>query len=448
MYFIRQFSFVSLTRKAARIDMSTHTPSYASVDARRQFVPGGLANTHPIFVARAEGTRIWDVNGKEYLDFTSGIGVLNTGHRHPAVVRAVHEQLDRLTHTCFQVAMYEPYVELAARLCRLVGGADGAAWKTVLFTTGAEATENAVKIARAHTKRSGVVAFDGGFHGRTMLALTMTASSAAYRQNFGPFAAGVYHAPFPDEYHGVTMDRAVAALEHLFATQVTPDQVAAVIVEPQLGEGGFIPAPPAFLQHLRALTARHGIVLIVDEVQTGFGRTGRMFAYEYAAIEPDLVTIAKSLAGGLPLSAVAGRTAMMDAPLAGGLGGTYAGNPLACAAALAVLDVFETEGIVERAERLGAQLREGLQRIASRVPAIGDVRGLGCMLAIELVTDRATKKPDADRAQRVIDRARDGGLLLLKCGPEKNVVRLLPPLVATADEAARALDILEAALGS
>jgi 4-aminobutyrate aminotransferase/(S)-3-amino-2-methylpropionate transaminase len=427
--------------------MKIDTTPYASVEARRQFVPVGLANTHPIFVARAEGTRVWDVNGKEYLDFTSGIGVLNTGHRHPAVMRAVHEQLDRLTHTCFQVAMYEPYVELAARLGRLVGGAAAdTAWKTVLFTTGAEATENAVKIARAHTKRSGVIAFDGGFHGRTMLALTMTASSAAYRQNFGPFAAGVYHTPFPDDYHGVTTDRAVAALDHLFATQVTPDQVAAVIIEPQLGEGGFIPAPIAFLQHLRGLTARHGIVLILDEVQTGFGRTGRMFAYEHAAIDPDLVTMAKSLAGGLPLSAVVGRSAMMDAPLAGGLGGTYAGNPLACAAALAVLDVFEAERIVDGAVRLGAQLREGLHRLASRVPAIGDVRGLGCMLAIELVKDRTTKEPDADRAQRVIDRAREGGLLLLKCGPEKNVVRLLPPLNATADDAARALDILEGAL--
>jgi 4-aminobutyrate aminotransferase/(S)-3-amino-2-methylpropionate transaminase len=287
--------------------------AYATVAAREHYVPRGLGNTHAIFVARAEGTRVWDVDGKEYLDFTSGIGVLNTGHRHPRVVRAVHEQVDRLMHTCFQVAMYEPYVELAARLCGLAGG--DAPQKAILFTTGAEAIENAVKIARAYTKRPAVVAFSGGFHGRTLLALTMTASSPAYRQNFGPFAPDIYHAPFPDEYHGWTAEAAIDALEHLFSTQLTPDQVAAVVIEPELGEGGFVPAPAAFMQRLRALTVRHGIVFIADEVQSGFGRTGKMFGYQHAGIEPDLIAIAKSLASGLPLSAVVGKAAIMDAPL-------------------------------------------------------------------------------------------------------------------------------------
>ena len=330
---------------------------YGSIGARERHVPRGLANTHPIFVERAEGTRIWDTAGKEYLDFTSGIGVLNTGHRHPAVVRAVRDQLDRLMHTCFQVTMYEPYVELAARLSALVGSAD--THKAVLFTTGAEAIENAVKIARAHTRRSGVIAFSGGFHGRSLLALTMTASSPAYRQNFGPFAADVYHAPYPDEYRGWTTARAIEALEELFSTEVMPEQIAAVVIEPELGEGGFIPAPAPFMQQLRAITRRHGIVLVADEVQSGFGRTGRMFGYQHAGIEPDLVVMAKSLAAGLPLSAVAGTAAIMDAPLPGGLGGTYGGNPLACASALAVLDIFDAEGLVARAAAIGEEIRAG-----------------------------------------------------------------------------------------
>ena len=418
------------------------TDSYASIAARERYVPRGLANTHAIFIERAEGTRVWDVGGKEYLDFTSGIGVLNTGHRHPHVVRAVHEQLDRLMHTCFQVTMYEPYVELAARLCALVGDAH----KAVLFTTGAEAIENAVKIARAYTKRSAVVAFSGGFHGRTLLALTMTASSPAYRQNFGPFAADVYHAPYPDEYRGWTAAGAIAALEELFSTEIMPEHVAAVVIEPELGEGGFIPAPAAFLQRLRALTLRHGIVLVADEVQSGFGRTGKMFGYQHAGVEPDLVVMAKSLGAGLPLSAVVGKAAIMDAPLAGGLGGTYGGNPLACAAALAVLDVFEAEGLAARGAAIGTQIRSALLRLQARVPQIGDVRGLGAMLAMEFVVDPASKAPDADLAQRVIDRARDRGLLLLKCGPHKNVVRLLPPLTATDDEIGSGLGTLEAAV--
>jgi 4-aminobutyrate aminotransferase/(S)-3-amino-2-methylpropionate transaminase len=419
-----------------------NTDMYASVAARERHVPRGLANTHAIFVTRAEGTRVWDAAGREYLDFTSGIGVLNTGHRHPRVVRAVRDQLDRLMHTCFQVTMYEPYVELAARLCALVGDAH----KAVLFTTGAEGIENAVKIARAHTKRSAVVAFSGGFHGRTLLALTMTASSPGYRQNFGPFASDVYHAPFPDAYRGWTTGKAIDALEELFSTEVMPEQVAAVVIEPELGEGGFVPAPPEFLQRLRAITQRHGIVFVADEVQSGFGRTGKMFGYQHAGIEPDLVVMAKSLAAGLPLSAVVGKAAIMDAPAPGGLGGTYGGNPLACASALAVLDVFEEEGLVARAAAIGDQIRGALLRLQARVPQIGDVRGIGAMLAIEMVADPATKQPDADMAQRVIDKARDRGLLLLKCGPHKNVVRLLPPLTASSEELASGLAMLDSAV--
>jgi 4-aminobutyrate aminotransferase/(S)-3-amino-2-methylpropionate transaminase len=423
--------------------MTTAKPhAYDSVAARDQYIPRGLANTHAIFVARAEGSRIWDVDGREYLDFTSGIGVLNTGHRHPRVVAAVREQLDRLMHTCFQITMYEPYVELAARLCQLIGGGDGSTHKTVLFTTGTEAAENAVKIARAHTGRSAVVAFSGGFHGRTLLSLTMTSSSPSYRQNFGPFAPEVYHAPYPDEYRGWTTDRAIEALEHLFHSEVTPSSVAAVIIEPQLGEGGFVTAPPEFLRRLRDLTAKHGILMICDEVQSGFGRTGRMFGYQHAGIEPDLVMLAKSLADGLPLSAVTGRAQIMDAPAPGGLGGTYAGNPLSCAAALAVLEVFEDERLAERAVALGDQLRTALVEMQARAPRIGDVRGLGSMLAIELVKDRATKEPDADEADRIVAGCRRAGLLLLKCGPYKNVVRFLPPLTTSSQEMAKGIEIL------
>ena len=420
--------------------------SYASVAARERYVPRGLANTHSIFVARAEGTRVWDAGGKEYLDFTSGIGVLNTGHRHPRVVRAVHEQIERVMHTCFQVAMYEPYVELAARLCALVGDSPQEPYKAVLFTTGTEAIENAIKVARAYTKRPAVVAFSGGFHGRTLLSLTMTSSSPAYRQNFGPFAPDIHHTPFPDEYRGWTTDTALEALDELFDTRVVPDQVAAILIEPQQGEGGFVPAPAAFLRRLRTLTERLGIVFIADEIQSGFGRTGKMFGYQHAAIEPDVIAMAKSLAAGMPLSAVVGKAAIMDAPLAGGLGGTYAGNPLACAAAIAVLDIFEAEALAERAVQLGAEIRAVLVRLQARVPSIGDVRGLGCMLAMEFVKDRSTKEPDADVASRVVETARDHGLLLLKCGPHKNVVRLLPPLTATPEEIARGLEILDQAV--
>lgn len=414
---------------------------YATVDAREHYVPRGISSTHPIFIARAEGTRVWDVDGTEYLDFTSGISVLNTGHRHPRVVRAVHEQLDRVMHTCFQVAMYEPYIELAERLNALIATGSGE-MKTLFLTTGAEATENAVKISRAYTNRPAIVAFTGGFHGRTLLGMTLTAAGHSYRQNFGPFASDIYHSPFPYEYRGWTADKALDALQELFDTRVPVDRVAAVIFEPQLGEGGFVPAPPAFVTAIREITARHGIVLIADEIQTGFGRTGRMFAYQHYGIEPDLVMMAKSLAAGLPLSAVVGKAEIMDAPAPGGLGGTYAGNPLACAAGLAVLDVFDDERLLDRAERLGSRIGTHLRTLQQRFPQIGDVRGLGAMQAIEIVKDAATKEPDAALAQRVVDAARERGLLVIRCGPMKNVIRVLVPLTVAADDLDRGFTIL------
>ena len=414
---------------------------FATAALRAQHVARGVAETHPFFVARAEGTRVWDTEGREYLDFIGGIGVLNTGHRHPRVVEAAKRQLDTLMHTCFQVASYDGYVELAARLNALVAGGPN---KTLLLSTGVEATENAVKIARAHTNRPGVVAFNGGFHGRTLLGLSLTASSTGYRQNFGPFASEVYHTPFPYEYRGWTSAQALQALQYLFDARVPAAQVAAIIIEPQLGEGGFVPAPLEFMRELRRVCTAHGIVLIVDEIQTGFGRTAKMFAYEHYGIEPDLVTLAKSLGGGLPLSAVVGKAAIMDAPLPGGLGGTYAGNPVACAAALAVLDVFENEHVLEQAARQAAQTAGALQALARAHPQVGDVRGLGAMMAIEIVHP-ADRSPDMASAGKVVDVARSRGLLLLKSGTYKNVIRLLPPLTTPPDELTRGLDILAGA---
>jgi 4-aminobutyrate aminotransferase/(S)-3-amino-2-methylpropionate transaminase len=415
---------------------------------RAAHVPRGVLTAHPLFVARARGAHVWDEDGRRYIDFVGGIGVLNVGHNHPRVVAAVRAQLDTVTHAGFQVAGTAPYVALAARLNRLVGAAVpwGTPTKSLFLTTGAEAVENAVKIARAHTGRPGIVAFRGGFHGRTLLGVSLTGFAQPYRQNFGPFAPEIFHSPYPDVYRGVSAEAALAALDELFATEIAPDRVAAILVEAVQGDGGFIPAPPAFMQGLRALTERHGIVLIVDEIQTGFGRTGRMFGFEHSGIAPDLVTVAKSLAGGFPLSGVVGRAAIMDAPAPGGLGGTYGGNAVACAAALAVLDAFEHEDLVARGVAIGAQLRAGLLDLQQRYPAIGDVRGLGPMLAMELVADRRTKAPDADAAQRVMDEARTRGLLFIKCGVHRNVVRFLAPLVAAADDVRAALEILDAAL--
>ena len=384
---------------------------------RADHVARGVGNAHPVFVERAEGARIWDVEGREYFDFVGGIGVLNAGHCHPKIVAAVQAQAANLTHSCFQVAMYEPYVRLAEALNRAAPGPSPK--KTLLLTTGAEATENAVKIAREYTRRPAVVAFQYGYHGRTLLALSMTGKNAPYKQHFGPFCSEIYHAPFPNPLRGWSTERALEALRDLFATEVSPDRVAAIIIEPVLGEGGFVPAPPEFLQELRRICDREGIVLICDEVQTGFGRTGTLFACEHAGIEPDLVTVAKSLAGGLPLSAVVGKAEIMAAPGPGGLGGTYAGNPIACAAALATLEIMD-ESFMIRAREVGGQLFEALNSLKARYPQILEVRGLGAMAAMEL--------SEAALCEAIVGAARERGLLLLTAG-KGNVIRILVPLV-------------------
>ena len=411
---------------------------------REQFVPRGLVTAHPLVIDRAQGAELWDVDGKRYLDFVGGIGVLNIGHNHPKVVAAVQAQLQKVSHACFQVVAYQPYLDLAQRLSEMVGGKE--AYKAAFFTSGAEAVENAVKIARAHTNRSAVIAFRGGFHGRTLLGTTLTGMSQPYKQNFGPFAPEVFHTPYPNAYRGVTSEVALNALDELLATQVAPERVAAIIIEPVQGDGGFLTAPPEFLQALRALADKHGIVLILDEIQTGFGRTGTWFGFQHSGIQPDLVTVAKSLAGGLPLSGVVGKAQIMDAPLPGGLGGTYGGNALACAAALAVIDAFEHEQLLARSQVLGERLRKGLLGLQARYPNIGDVRGTGFMLAIELIKTDAARTPDADLNQQVIDAARAGGLLVIKCGVHRNVLRFLAPLVATQAQIDEALQILDAAL--
>ncbi len=412
--------------------------------SRVEHVPRGVGVAHPIVVGSASGATVWDVDGRAYVDFIGGIGVLNVGHNHPKVTQAVRAQLERLSHVAFQVATYEPYVALAEALNRIAPVRGDA--KTLLVTTGAEAVENAVKIARVATGRSAIIAFHHGFHGRTLLGMTLTGKAKGYRQTFGPFAPEVYQSPYPYAYRGWDEARALAAFDDLLLAQVAGDRVAAVLIEPVLGEGGFVPAPAGFLAGLRERADAHGFLLIADEIQSGFGRTGRMFALEHTGVEADLVTMAKSLAGGLPLAAVTGTAALMDAPDPGGLGGTYGGNPLACAAALAVLDVFEREDVLGRAVALGERLRAVLDEAAASYDVIGEVRGLGPMLAIELVHDRTTCRPAPDLAQRVIAAARDRGLLLLSAGMHGNVIRFLAPLLIEDDVLERGLDALRGAL--
>lgn len=428
---------------------ATESRNQALLELRQKVVPHGVSQVHPVVADKALGGKIWDVDGREYLDWVGGIGVLNVGHNHPKVVRAVREQLERFCHTCFQVTAYEPYIRLAEKLCQ---SAPGDFEKKAFFvTTGAEATENAIKIARASTGRSAVIAFRHSFHGRTLMGMTLTGKAQPYRQNFGPFAPEVYHAPYPYEYRGVDTQAALEGLQELFDTEVSPERVAALIIEPQLGEGGFVPAPAEFLRSLRALTQKHGIVLIDDEIQTGIGRTGKFWAIEHAGIEPDLICFAKSIGGGLPIAGVLGRAEIMDAPLPGGLGGTFAGNPLACAAGLAVLEVFAEEGLLERGQRLGGILHEGFRKLQTRFPHIGDVRGLGPMAAIEIVQDPSTKESDPVLTHRVFEAAREQGLLLMKAGMYSNVIRCLVPLVVSEAEVHKGLEILEqsfeAALG-
>ena len=412
----------------------------ALLRARQDNVPRGVGNTHPIFAARAQGAQLWDIDGNEYVDFAGGIGVMNIGHSHPRVLQAVQAQLERFTHTCFQVVMYDTYVRLAERLNHLAPGAFPK--KTIFLTTGAEAVENAVKIARLATGRPGIISFTSSFHGRTLLGMSLTGKATGYKQNFGPFAPEVYHAPFPYAYRGWDSERALAALDDLFHTDITPDRVAGIIIEPVLGEGGFVPAPPEFLHALRRITQDHGIVFIADEIQSGFGRTGKFFAVEHSGVAPDLITIAKSMAGGIPLAGVIGRADLMDAPAPGGLGGTFAGNPLACAAGLAVLDIFEQEKILDRAQQAGEQLQSRLRAMQADLPVIGEVRGLGPMAAIELVRDPHTREPAPEVTDRVVTLARERGVLLIKAGLHGNVVRILAPLVIDDALLDHALDTL------
>jgi len=402
----------------------------AALFARRQAaIPRGVGHSHQIFIARGENAEVWDVEGRRYIDFAGGIAVLNTGHRHPAVIQAVKDQLDQYTHTCFQVLAYEPYVELAERLNAKAPG--DFAKKTLFLTTGAEAVENAIKIARASTGRSGIICFGGGYHGRTLLTLAMTGKVAPYKAGFGPFPAEVFHATFPNALRGVTVDDAIASIESIFKNDIEASRVAAIILEPVQGEGGFNVAPPELFQRLRALCDQHGILLIADEVQTGAGRTGTWFAVEQSGVAPDLITMAKSMAGGFPISAVVGRAEVMDAAAPGGLGGTYAGSPIACAAALAVLDVFDKENLLHRSQDVGALLTANLKAIANRHTCIGDVRGLGAMVAVELFKNGDINQPDADLAKRIATEAAARGLILLTCGTYGNVIRILVPLTAS-----------------
>ena len=411
---------------------------------RERYVPRGLTTTHPVVADHAQGSELWDAAGKRYIDFAGGIGVMNVGHNHPRVMEAVRAQLDRVTHTAFQVVTHESYLRLAQRLCEVAPG-EGPK-KAVFFSTGAEAVENAVKIARAHTGRPAVISFTGGFHGRTLLALSLTGTVSPYKQNFGPYASEVYQTPFPYEYRGWTSERALAALQELLQSSVSPERVAAVIIEPVLGEGGFVPAPLQFLRELRKLTERHGILLIVDEIQTGFGRTGRFFAIEHSGLAPDLVTVAKSLAAGFPLSAVVGRAEVMDAPGPGGLGGTYAGNPVACAAGLAVLDVMRDERLPQRAARIGSVVEERMRSWATEHDLVGDVRVIGAMAGMELVRDRKTKTPADTETASLLGLARERGLILLRAGMHHNVIRTLMPLTIPDEQLEEGLDVIGSAL--
>ncbi len=402
--------------------------------------PRGVGVMASFFAERAKGAEIWDVEGQRYIDFAGGIAVMNVGHGHPKVLAAIEEQLRRFTHTCYQVVPYEGYIALAEKLNQLTPGTH--AKKTALFSTGAEAIENAIKIARAHTGRGGVIAFGGAFHGRSLFAVALTGKVQPYKTGFGPFPPEIYHAPFP--CHCASLEEVQRSLQHLFKADIEPSRVAAIVFEPVQGEGGFNVIQPEAVRWLRALCDEHGIVLIADEIQTGFGRTGKMFAMEHYDVLPDLMTIAKSLAAGVPLSAVTGRAEIMDAPAPGGLGGTYAGNPLAIAAAHAVIDVMAAEKLPERGARLGEQLKAVLEGLRPDVPQMTDVRGLGAMVAVEFNDSRG--QPDADFTRRVQAEALRRKLILLTCGVNANVVRFLFPLATPQPVFDEAMDILREAL--
>ncbi|MEE9478944.1 MAG: 4-aminobutyrate--2-oxoglutarate transaminase [Kiloniellales bacterium] len=417
--------------------------SNSDLVARREAaIPRGIASMTRVFAERAENAEVWDVEGRRFVDFAGGIAVLNTGHRHPKVMEAVARQSERFTHTAFQVMAYESYVELAERLNALVP-IQGA--KTLLMNSGAEAVENAIKIARAYTGRSAVIAFTGAFHGRSLLTLGLTGKILPYKAKFGPFPAEIYHAPFPMEHHGISEAQSLSALEWLFRSDVEPECVAAMIVEPVQGEGGFYVAPEGFMKALREICDKHGIVLICDEIQTGFARTGKMFAVEHYGIEPDIIAMAKSLAGGFPLSAITGKAAIMDAPDPGGLGSTYGGSPLGCAAASAVIDVIEEERLCERSLALGERIKNRIAQWQTRNDTlpIGDIRGLGSMVAFELVTERGTHTPDPAATKALVAKAEENGLVLLSCGVFGNAIRILVPLTASDELVEEGLGIIE-----
>jgi 4-aminobutyrate aminotransferase/(S)-3-amino-2-methylpropionate transaminase len=429
------------------IELRTEIPGPRSreiLERHERSVAAPLSVALPLVAETASGATITDVDGNTVIDFTGGVGVLNVGHSHPRVVAAAQEQLDRFAHTDYTVVPYEVYVRLAERLVAAAPFAGPA--KAAFFNAGTEAVENAVKFARLFTGRPAVIGFEGAFHGRTLMSMTLTSKTHPYKTGLGPFAPEVYRVPFANEYRGPSAAEALAALERAFSTQVAPQQVAAIVVEPVQGEGGFVPAPVDFLQGIRRLCDEHGIVLVLDEVQTGFARTGKLFATEWYGIEPDLMTVAKSIAAGLPLSGVIGRAEIMDAPHDGAVGGTYVGNPVAQAAALAVLDVIEEEGLVERSAEIGERIRQRMLDWQERHPRIGDVRGLGAMLAIELVRDPATKEPAPELAVRVIDEALSRGLLLLKAGVYGNCIRVLVPLVIDDPQLDEALLVWEEAI--
>lgn len=407
---------------------------------RAAAVARGVSQIHPIVVEHAQNCTVVDVEGREYLDFAGGIAVLNTGHLHPRVVAAVQAQLGKLSHTCFQVLAYEPYIALCEQLNARVPGEFEK--KTLLVSTGSEAVENAVKIARAATGRAGVIAFTGGYHGRTMMTLSLTGKKVPYAAGMGLMPGGVYRAQYPCALHGVSSDDAIASIERIFKNDAEPRDIAAIVIEPVQGEGGFYVAPRDFMQRLRALCDQHGILLIADEVQTGAGRTGSFFAMEQMGVVADLTTFAKSIAGGFPLAGVCGRAEVMDVIAPGGLGGTYAGNPLACAAALAVLEVFEEERLLERSRALGEHLQRGLRDLQARHPVIVDVRGLGAMVAIELGEAGDIHGPAAALTGQLVARARDKGLILLSCGPYGNVLRILVPLTVSDAQLDQGLAIL------
>ena len=407
-------------------------------------VSRGVA-TRNIYAVRAENAELWDAEGKRYIDFAVGIAVNNTGHRHPRVMQAVADQAMAFTHTCFHVAPYESYIALAERLNALTPG--DFPKKTMLVSSGAEAVENSIKMARAYTGRSGVISFTGAFHGRTLMGMALTGKVMPYKKNFGAMPPEVVHAPFPNAFHGVSEAEAIRTLDGMLAANIDPERIAAMIIEPVQGEGGFTIAPAGFLRHLRAVCDRHGIVLIADEVQAGMGRTGKWFGFEHAGVIPDLITMAKGLAGGFPLSAVTGRAEIVDAPHPGGLGGTYGGNPIAVAASHAVLDVIRDENLCQRSEEIGEIIRARLTQIARRqgMGCIGEVRGLGAMNAFELVKP-GSNEPDAALTTAVVAEAEARGLILLSCGTRYNVIRLLPPLTIPMPQLHEALDIIEASL--